>query len=120
MSFLGLIPQMGFTSVVGKPQDNHFLTANFVDRLEDRLKDMQKFLAEDERLEVLAFLPSGKAVDVELVSYEDPSMIALHGREQDTGKACSLLVHQASLQLLVSVEKLQAGQRRQPVSFLRR
>ncbi len=120
MSFLGLIPQIGFTSVDGKVQENHFLAARFVDRLEARLTEMQKYLSEDERLEVLAFLPSGKAIDVDVVSYEDPSMITLQGQEQDTRKECSLLVHQSSLQLLVSVEKLQPDQPRKVVSFQNR
>jgi hypothetical protein len=71
---------------------------------------MQKELHHDEQLEVLAFLPSGAAVTVDSVGYESPALLTLKGHEQSTGRSWALLVHQASLPILVSIEKVPLGQ----------
>jgi hypothetical protein len=70
---------------------------------------MQRDLKDDEQLEVVAFLPSGAAVRVDAVGYQSPALLTLRGKEQLSEKACAVLVHQSSLQILVSVEKVPVG-----------
>lgn len=110
MSLLSLLPQISIPPMDARGVDDPTVAKRFADRLKSRLAEMQKELEEDEQLEVVAFLPSGTAVTVDSVGYESPALLTLQGREQTTGKACTILVHQASLQILVSVEKVPFGQ----------
>ena len=71
---------------------------------------MQKELEDDEQLEVVAFLPSGAAVTVDAMVSQSPAFLTLKGQEQTSGKACAILFHQLSLQILVSVEKISIRQ----------
>lgn len=93
MSFLDLLPQISIPPMNATGMDDSRLAQRFADRLKSRLEDMEKELADDEQLEVVAFLPSGKAVVVEAIGYENPALITLRGQEQESGKECTLLVH---------------------------
>jgi len=117
MSFLGLVPDSSVASI--EPRDgNEFISGEqFVERFHLRFQEMERTLAEDEQLEVVAFLPSGKAIAVETVGYENPALVILHGQEQDTGKPSTLLAHQSSVQVLVSVEPVLSGQSRRILRF---
>lgn len=97
--------------------DDPTVAGRFTDRLKSRLAEMQKELRDDEQLEVVAFLPSGTAVSVDSVGYESPALLTLKGHDQSTGKSCALLVHQSSLQILVSIEKVALGQARKVMAF---
>lgn len=68
-------------------------------------------------LEVVAFLPSGKAISVDTMGYENPSLVLLTGWEQDTGKTRRLLADQSSVRVLVSVEPIQPGNSRKVLRF---
>ena len=116
MSLLSLLPQISIPPMEAKGMDDPTVAKRFADRLKSRLAEMQKELEDDEQLEVVAFLPSGTAVIVDQVGYESPALITLKGREQATGKACAILVHQSSLQILVSVEKIPFGQTRKMIA----
>lgn len=117
MSFLDLLPQISIPPMSASWVDDSNMAQRFADRLKSRLESMEKELADDEQLEVVAFLPSGKAVVVEAIGYENPALITLRGQEQDSGKECALLVHQASLQVLVSIERLAIGRARKLIVF---
>ena len=105
-------------SAHGGPGDGDPAVAGrFTDRLKRRLVVMQKELGDDEQLEVVAFLPSGTAVTVDTVGYERPALLTLSGHHQSTWISCALLVHQSSLQILVSVEKVPVGQARTVTAF---
>ena len=117
MSLMKLLPQFSIPPMEAKGVDDPTVARRFVDRLKGRLAEMQKELEDDEQLEVVAFLPSGAAVRVDSVGYQSPALLTLKGREQATGKACAILVHQSSLQVLVSIEKVPAGQTRTMIAF---
>jgi hypothetical protein len=117
MSFLSLLPQISIPPMEGRGVDDPRVAERFTDRLKSRLGEMQKELQDDEQLEVVAFLPSGTAVSVDSVGYESPALLTLKGREQSTGKLCAILVHQSSLQILVSIEKVPLGQARKVIVF---
>lgn len=117
MSFLSLLPQISIPSMEAKGVDDPTVARRFVDRLKSRLAEMQKELEDDEQLEVVAFLPSGTAVAVDAVEYQSPALLTLKGQEQVSGKACAILVHQSSLQILVSVEKVTLGQAKKVIVF---
>lgn len=116
MSLLRLLPQISIPAMETKGVDDPSGARRFIDRLKSRLADMQKELEDDEQLEVVAFLPSGTAVLVDTLGYESPALLTLRGREQASGKACAILVHQSSLQILVSVEKVPYGQARKMIA----
>jgi hypothetical protein len=117
MGLMGLLPQISVPPMEAQGAADQSLSRRFAERLKSRLTEMQKELEDDEQLEVVAFLPSGTAVSVDALGYENPSLLTLRGREQTTGKPCALLVHQSSLQILVSIEKIPFGQARQVVAF---
>jgi hypothetical protein len=117
MSFLGLLPQISIPPMQAGGMDDPTVAGRFTDRLKSRLAEMQKELRDDEQLEVVAFLPSGTAVSVDSVGYESPALLTLKGRDQSTGKPCALLVHQSSLQILVSIEKVALGEARKVMAF---
>jgi len=117
MSFLSLLPQSSVSAIEPRGFDESLQAEQFVDRLKTRLGEMQRDLAEHEQLDVVAFLPSGQAISVEIVGYANPALVTLHGREQGSGKACTLLAHQASTQVLVSIESIPSGSQRRMVTF---
>lgn len=117
MSFLGLLPQISIPPMEVGGVDDPAVARRFADRLRKQLEDMQQELQDDDQLEVVAFLPSGAAVRVEVVGYHMPALIVLKGQEQASGKLCSILVHQSALQLLVTVEKIPVGQCAKTILF---
>ncbi len=117
MSFMSLLPQISIPPMETQGAADQSMSRRFPERLKSRLMEMQKELEDDEQLEVVAFLPSGTAVSVDALGYENPSLLTLTGREQTSGKPCTILVHQSSLQILVSIEKIPFGQARQVVAF---
>lgn len=112
MGFLGLVPQSTVASIEPRGIDEPISAEQFVERLYVRLRDMERTLVDGEQLEVVTFLPSGKAISVDSIGYENPTLVILNGQEQDTGKTCTLLAHQSSVQVLVSVEPIQSGESR--------
>lgn len=117
MSFLDLLPRISIPPMEPKGVDDPAVARRFADRLKIRLAEMQRDLKDDEQLEVVTFLPSGAAVTVEAVGYQTPALIILRGWEQVSGKACTVLVPQSSLQILISVEKVPIGQRPRVIGF---
>ena len=117
MNFLGLGPNSSTTSIEARNDGESITAEQFVERLRSRIYEMERTLAEDDQLDVVAFLPSGKAISVGVVSYENPSLVILNGQEQETGKVCTLLAHQSSVQVLVSVEVMGQGEIRKVLRF---
>jgi hypothetical protein len=117
MNWLNVLPQISIPPMEARGVDDPTVAKRFTDRLKNRLAEMQKELNHDEQLEVVAFLPSGTAVTLDSVGYESPALLTLKGHEQSTGKLCAILVHQSSLQILVSIEKVPLGQARKVIVF---
>lgn len=117
MGILGLVPHSNVASIEPRTDHEPLSAEQFIERLQLRIEEMERTLSDDEQFEVVAFLPSGKAVSVDSVCYENPSLVILNGQEQDTGKTCTLLAHQSSVQVLVSVEPIPAGSRRKKLRF---
>ncbi|HSB43725.1 MAG TPA: hypothetical protein VLD60_01875 [Nitrospira sp.] len=117
MSLLGLVPPRAVAAIEPRGVEEFISAEQFVVRLRLRIQEMERTLSDNEQLEVAAFLPSGKAITVDTVGYENPALVILNGREQDTGKPSTLLAHQSSVQLLVSVESIQPGESRRILLF---
>jgi len=117
MSFLGLVPESTVAAIEPRSGNDPISAEQFVERLHVRIQEMERTLAEDEQLEIVAFLPSGKAIAVDTIGYENPALVILHGEEQDTGKPSTLLAHQSSVQVLVSVEPMRSGQSKRILRF---
>ena len=117
MSILGFVSHN--SAAAAEPYNGYepVSAEQFVERLRLRLQKMERMLAEDEQLEVIAFLPSGKAVSVDSVCYENPTLVLLNGAEQDTGRCCTLFAHQSSIQVLVSIEPISVGSCRKKLRF---
>jgi hypothetical protein len=116
VSSMSVLPTSGVESTTA---NDLIVAKRCADRLKSRLAEMQEELKHDEQLEVVAFLPSGAAVRVDSVGYQSPALPILKGQDQATGKDCVILVHQSSLQILVSVKKVPAGQRQRMIVFHR-
>src|SRR5512146_211342 len=112
MSISGLVPQRTVASIEPCGIDEPVSAVQFVEHLHNPIREMERTLADDEQLEIVAFLPSAKAISVDSMEYEDPVLVILNGQEQDTGTVCTLLAHQSSVQMLVSVEPVQPGNSR--------
>ena len=104
MSFLRLLSQIRVPPIEPRGLDESFQAEQFVDRPKACLAGMQRDLVKHEQPGVVAFLPSDQAISVELVGYANPALVTLDGREQGSGRACTLLAHQSSIQALVSIE----------------
>lgn len=117
MSILGLAPHNHIALIEPHGPYEPITAEQFVERLHLRVEEMEQTLGENEQLEVVAFLPSGKAVFITHVQYENPAVVILNGEEQDTRKKCTLLAHQSSVQMLVSVEPLPTGCSRKKLRF---
>ncbi len=117
MSLLGLVSPRSTATIEPRSVDEFISAEQFVERLQFRIQEMERSLAFEERLEVSAFLPSGKAIAVETIGYENPALVILNGREQESGKPSTLLAHPSSVQLLVSVEPLPSGEDRKILLF---
>jgi hypothetical protein len=112
-----LFLQINVPAIEPRGLDEPFQAEQFVDLLRARLIEMQRDLAEHEQLEVVAFLPSGQAISVEVMGYDNPALVTLQGQEEGSGKSCTLLAHQSSLQVLVSIELIPSGCQRKVVNF---
>jgi hypothetical protein len=117
MSFLRILPQINAPAIEPRGLDGPFQAEQFVDRLKTRLAEMQRDLAEHEQLDVVAFLPSGQAISVEVMGYDNPALVTLQGQEQGSGKSCTLHAHQSSIQVFVSIESIPSGSQRRVVTF---
>lgn len=117
MSLSELRPLISIPSHNPKNNEASSLAESFVDRLKNWVATMESTVAEDEQVEVLAFLPSGKAIRVSYVGYDNPSLVTLQGEEEETGRPCTLLAHQATVQLLVTIEKLPLARARRVIEF---
>jgi hypothetical protein len=119
MSFLGLVPHSAVSTIEPRGIEEPISAEQFVERLQSRFSDLERTLTKGEQLDIVAFLPSGKALSVDCLGYENPSLVILNGREQETGRRCTLLAHQSAVQVLVSVEPVEAGERRKVLRFTR-
>jgi hypothetical protein len=117
MGFLRLLPQISVPTNNPRGSDELIQAEEFVGQLKTRLAEMQRNLAEHEQLDVVAFLPSGQAISIEGVGYANPALVLFDGREQGSGKACTLLAHQSTIQVLVSIESIPSGYQRRVVTF---
>lgn len=117
MGFLKLLPQISIPASETRGSDELFQAEQFVGQLKTRLAEMQRDLAEHEQLDVVAFLPSGQAISVEVLGYVNPALIILDGREEESGKVCTLLAHQSTIQVLVSIESIPSGYQKKVVTF---
>ncbi|WP_455377630.1 hypothetical protein [Petrachloros mirabilis] len=117
MSFLGLVAHTGIASIAPRCDNEPVTAEQFVERLRGRVQELERTLSNSEELEVVVFLPSGKAILVETIGFENPNLVILQGREEETSKTCTLLAHQSSVQLLVSAEPIQSEASRKVLRF---
>jgi hypothetical protein len=97
MGLLGSVPPRAVAAIEPRGVEEFISAEQFVERLRLHIQEMERTLADDEQLAVAAFLPSGKAITVDTVGYENPALVILNGREQNTGKPTTLLAHQSSV-----------------------
>ena len=117
MSLLSLPATPGIPSTETTSANDLIVATRCADRLKSRLAEMQEELKHDEQLEVVAFLPSGAAVRVDSVGYQNPALPILKGQDQATGKDCVILFHQSSMQILVSIKKVPPGETQRMIHF---
>ena len=117
MSSLRLLPQIGVPPIEPRGRDESFLAETVCRSAQARLAEMQRDLAEHEELDVVAFLPSGKPFLWKSWAMPIRHSPHLAAGRQGSGRACTLLAHQSSIQVLVSIESIPAGSQRRVVTF---
>lgn len=90
----------------------------FVDRLQSWIAGVEERVEEDEQIRLVAPLPNGKELLVQYIGYYNPTLIALQGVLTDSEMVCDLLVHQCSVQLLCSIEKVGESESKRKIGFI--
>jgi hypothetical protein len=89
-----------------KEREHRFESAGeFIRRLAHRVAKWREAIAEDEVPVVLAFLPTGDAVEVLTIGEDGHSSVVIEGLVE--GSPCMFISHQASLQVLCYTRKLE-------------
>ena len=88
-----------------------------LDRLERTIKEWRALLPVNAQPLIEAIVPGGWIVVCDFVE-QGHNGIAIRGKAGD--RDCLLLVHQANLQLLCTIEKLESSKKRTPIGFIRR
>lgn len=117
MSLLSLVSHAGIASIAPRCDAEQVTAGQFVEQLRARIQELERTLSAAENLEVVAFLPSGKAVAVNAIGFENPNLVILQGQEEETGKDCTMLAHQSSVQVLVSASPIRSGANRKVLRF---
>lgn len=76
----------------------------FYDRLQRKIKDAERRVAEDEDLFVCYHCPNGETIVIERIGYYNPSLVELAGRDLN-GDVCSVLAHMSSVSLVLKFQK---------------
>ena len=100
-----------------KEQQHRFESAGeFIKRLAHRVAKWRESLPEDQLPVVLAFLPTGDAVEVMTIGEDGHSSVVVEGLVE--GAPCMFISHQASLQILCYTRKIvpeeEAGEEPKP------
>jgi hypothetical protein len=115
------IPSIDALSGAGEPseeQTHEYESAGaLLDRLERTIREWRARLPENAQPLIEAIVPGGWIVVCDFVE-QGHNGIAIRGRAGD--RECLLLVHQANLQLLCTIEKLDNAKARTPIGFVRR
>jgi hypothetical protein len=88
----------------------------FVERLETQIEDLQLELSPNEQLAVRVLLPGGQRLLVQHIGYHNPTLVMLTVLDA-TGKECTLLAHQNTVQLLCETVPVEADKPRQKIGF---
>ncbi len=89
----------------------------YFDRIQETLEEMEKELKEDEILEISVPLNDGNQIHVESMGCKNMSMILIGGKYKN-GEKVEALIHQNSLQLLITKIKITKGEEKKFVEFL--
>jgi hypothetical protein len=115
------IPSVDALSGLDRPtfeQTHEFESAGaLLDRLERTITEWRSKLPSDAQPLIEAIVPGGWIVVCEFLE-QGHNGIAIRGKAGD--RECLLLVHQANLQLLCTIEKLDGDKARTPIGFIRR
>ncbi len=96
-----------------KEREHRFESAGeFIRRLAHRVAKWREAIAEDEVPVVLAFLPTGDAVEVLTIGEDGHSSVVIEGLVE--GSPCMFISHQASLQVLCYTRKLEQEEAEAP------
>ena len=96
-----------------KEREHRFESAGeFIRRLAHRVGKWREAVAEDEVPVVLAFLPTGDAVEVLTIGEDGHSSVVIEGLVD--GSPCMFISHQASLQVLCYTRKLEQEEVKEP------
>lgn len=96
-----------------KEREHRFESAGeFIKRLAHRVAKWREDVAENEVPVVLAFLPTGDAVEVLSIGEDGHSSVVIEGRVD--GAKCMFISHQASLQVLCYTRVLEKEEEAEP------
>ncbi|MDD5528942.1 MAG: hypothetical protein PHX21_02810 [bacterium] len=93
------------------------LASTFVERLEKWIREAENSLKPDERLVLKVILHNDREHQVSNVSYQNPNLIAFHCID-DLVTEKTILVHQSSVQLVYSIEKIDRDTEKEQIGFI--
>jgi hypothetical protein len=93
------------------------LASTFVERLEKWIRAAEESLKSDESLVLKVLLHNDREHQISNVSYQNPNLIAFHCID-DLVMEKTILVHQSSVQLVYSVEKIDRDTEKKPIGFI--
>jgi hypothetical protein len=88
----------------------------FYRQLYNSITQAHAVLRQDEQLEVYCYLKAGECLQVTDLDYKNPHLIILHGKDAE-GSAATVLVHMASMQLVMRTTKLKKTESRREIGF---
>ena len=110
-------PGMYGVETLSPEQSHEFESAGaLLDRLERSIREWREKLPSNAQPLIEAIVPGGWIVVCEFVE-QGHNGIAIRGKAGN--RDCLLLVHQANLQLLCTIEKLDDEKKRTPIGFVR-
>ncbi|MFA5033378.1 MAG: hypothetical protein WC614_10200 [bacterium] len=111
-TYMPIIPGMDTT-----PSQVNNLASTFVERLEKWIREAENSLNPDERLVLKVILHNDREHQISNISYQNPNLIAFHCID-DLVTEKTILVHQSSVQLVYSVEKIDRDTEKGQIGFI--
>ena len=87
------------------------------EHLQEWITDAESELDKDEHLNLCYVSQAGDRISVSDIGYHNPHLIVLYGCDQQ-GNDCNVLVHMASVQLIVRPVKGTEHAKRRPIGFV--
>lgn len=92
------------------------LASYFYAGLKEEIDEAQAGLEANQYVDVRYYLSNGESIQVVSLSWRDPNMLLIRGRDQE-GNSMTVCVHMASAQIVIKVRPAERPEQRRPIGF---